>query len=156
MQQLEAFLWHPYCAAYQRGTGDFRMNDTMIYPLIPNLYIVAPPRESSNIPPGLDIPELVRNWAHIMHFDIRVVNHLVICKNSHDMYLVDYILESGSEIILLCIEYEPNGPMYRETTMMEYMLHIKSVCHVTMGLTPRAYILTISGTRTPSCQSRAV
>jgi hypothetical protein len=150
---LEAFLWHPYSATYQPTTNDFKLNDSSIYARNPALYLVSPPR-SSNIPPHFNVGQIVEHWADSMGLQVRVTNHLVICSQSRDLLLVDYILEANSEVVLLSIEYVPTGENSYE--MADYMSMIKSVCMHAMGTSPRAYVLTITGTDRPSAVSRAV
>jgi hypothetical protein len=153
--QLEAFLWHPYSAAYQPCTKDFKLNDFSICTHTPSLYIVSPPRNiHGNIPPHFDIQEIVSKWMTSMALQLRVSNHIVICNQSKDLFLIDYILESASEMVLLSIEYSPNDENLHH--MLEYMAMVKSICRCTMGISPKIYLLSISGVDTPSAVSRVI
>jgi hypothetical protein len=97
--------------------------------------------------------------------------------------LIDYILESGSEMILLGVDYYPEELLPAVDTersvfddvvnphptllsdilfllcigsMLHYMRHIKSVCLATIGINVAAYVLTISGLNVPSVRSDLV
>jgi hypothetical protein len=150
--RLEEFLWHPHSATYQPSTDDFKMNNTLMYLEDPRMYFVTPPRSLQHMPPHFNVSEIVHRWARDMGLHVRIYNHIVISQHSRDLLLVDYILESkldGNTLALLSIEYKVDDKAYRPKDMATYMSLIMSTCLATMGRSPKAYLLTLSGVHTP-------
>jgi hypothetical protein len=147
IRDLEAFLWHPYSALFKESSQDFRLNDTsFVNEKTPSLSLVLVPRSVQNLN-CLNISDIVSTWADVMQLNIIVANHLVICKYSRDVFLIDYVLESASKVVLLCIENEPVSST--SSHMFEYMSRIKAVSGKTMGIHVDAYVLSIYGKDTP-------
>jgi hypothetical protein len=150
--RLEEFLWHPHSATYQPRTDDFKMNDTLMYLGDPLMYFVAPPRSLQYMPLHFNLSEIVHRWAYDMGLHVRIYNHIVISQHSRDLLLVDYILESQLDrntLALLSIEYNVDDQAHPPQDMATYMSLIMSTCLATMGRSPKAYILTLSGVQTP-------
>jgi hypothetical protein len=154
--RLEEFLWHPYSATYQASTDDFKMNDSRMYLEDPRMYVVTPPRLLQKMPLHFNVSEIVHHWARDMGLHVRIYNHIVICHHSKNLLLVDYILESQFDrntIVLLSVEYNADETTAAPPDMAAYMTLVTSICRTTMGMSPKAYLLTISGVHTPSVKS---
>jgi hypothetical protein len=148
-QALATFLWHPYSATYRPQWRDFRLNDATVmdYSKGP-LQVVSPPRCMQHMPRNFDILEIVKEWACMRGMRVRVINHLVVCEQSRDMMLVDFVLEHGQELVLLCTEYHPDASVQKQE-MLHYMTLIRDACSSTMGMSVRTDVLSISGTDVP-------
>jgi hypothetical protein len=144
---LETLLWHPYSATHQ-GRGEFRLNDDTMSPRGVPVYIAKPPRHQNTIPAHVDIKALVYAWAASREFKPTVANHLIMCQKTRDVLLIDYILETTADIILLSIDYI--GDCSEHQQMIAYMKRVKKICANTFKFIPKCYVLQISGPCTPT------